>query len=105
MDISPSAAVRAAMSSVDRIPGGRPERSRQEARAMEKAVAEMNESSRVSVNRIAENRAAAAMALNANASDRQRSEARAADTSAERSSGSAARQQDQRPGAVVDFQA
>jgi len=106
MDIRPSAAVRAAMATADRIAVERPVQARRQSRAMEKAVADVAKSDRVAAGRVAERSAAAAKIAAANDAERQRRNAPQTDqSSAERTSAIAAQQQSQRPGAIVDLTA
>ena len=105
MDIRPSAAVRAAIATADRIAVERPMQSRRESRAMEKAVADVAKSDRVAASRVAERSATAAKIAAANDAERQRRNAPQMDQSVERASAISAQQQSRRPGAVVDLTA
>ncbi len=105
MDIRPSAAVRAAIATADRLAVERPVQSRRQSRAMEKAVVDLAKSDRVAASRVAERNATAAKVAAANDAERQRRNAPQTDQSAERTSAISAQQQAQRPGAVLDLTA
>jgi hypothetical protein len=106
MDIRPSAAVRAALASIDRSLEVRAERTRVQSRAMETSVADGAEAARMSANRVAENRARAAMVADASAAERQRRNAPQDEPTAPHG-GSPRQQYNQtpRPGSVVDLRA
>ena len=104
MDIRPSAAVRAALASIERSEEGRSMRTRLQSRAMEKSVVDGAEAARMSAARVADNRAHAAMLANDIAAERRKDSAPRLDMATQNGSRST-QQQAPRPGSVVDVTA